>query len=325
MTRHITWEVFSIDYIEPGVPGKFRLEGIPSVIFYVSDKAQRIGIKIYVDAHTRLPDSLLKELTLELKADENGFYADFCTTNSALFEHFYSMMCFISDIVQLKNINIVDAINQAVQRLKSLISSKQLLSEEKIIGIWGELWMLEWLIKEKGSKAVFYWKGSDKAIHDFRMREIELEVKTTRNEDRVHIISRLSQLEESPNLDLYLCSIQLVEGSTEGLTLGEYVVNINELLRSDSEAISQFEKQLNKEGYELQQSAHYSTRYYLRSIPSIILITDNFPRIIRNTIDVRYGSESSCRISNVHYNIDVTGLGVEINDSDIKKLLDKEK
>jgi len=325
MPRHITWELFSSDYIGPGLPAKFHLDGTPTVIFYVTENAERIGLKVYVDENSHLPDIPLKELTLELKADKDGYYVDFSTINGSLFEHFYSMMNFISDSVQLKNTNIVDAINEAVESLKSLVSNKKLLSEDKIIGLWGELWMLEKLIEENESKAVFLWKGADKAIHDFRMSKVELEVKTTRNEDRVHMISRLSQLEASPEFELFLCSIQVVEGSTDGLTLGEYVEKINEYLINDHTSKDKFEKQLDKEGYKANQARFYTTRYYLRSKPEIIPITDNVPRIIRSMIDDRYGKEISARINNVHYSIDVTGLGIELTDSVVKKLSGKEQ
>lgn len=320
MPRHTTWEVFLEDYIKPGVPAKYQFKGEPDLSFYVSNKAEKIGLNIRVDQNTCLPDIPLKELTLELKADNDGYYADFSTVNASLFEHFYSMMCFISDSVQIKNHDFIAAVIDAVEQLKNLISSERLLSEEKIIGMWGELWVLEQFLSEKGSEAVYLWKGADKAIHDYRLEGSELEVKTTRNEERIHVISRLSQLEASPNKQLYLCSIQVVEGSTDGYSLSEFVNRIESLIKNDKEAFSYFEKQLDKEGYKYGQARFYTTRYYLRTKPEIIIIDNQFPGIYRNLIDASYGKESS-RISNVHYSINVTGLGSEFNKKQISKLL----
>jgi len=320
MPRHITWEVFLEDYIKPGVPAKYQFKGKPDLSFYVADKAKKIGLNISIDQNTCLPDIPLKELTLELKADNDGYYADFSTVNESLFEHFYSMMCFISDSVQIKNRDFIDSVVDAVEQLKNLISSERLLSEEKIIGMWGELWVLEQFLTEKGSEAVNLWKGADKAIHDFRLAGSELEVKTTRNEERIHMISRLSQLEASPDKKLYLCSIQIVEGTSDGYSLAEFVSKIENYLKGDKERLSFFDKQLEKEGYKHSQARFYTTRYYLRSKPEIMIVDEQFPGIYRNLIDASYGKESA-RISNVHYSIDVTGLGFELNKQEILKLL----
>lgn len=320
MTRHITWETFTRDYIEPSVPAIYQLPGNPSVSIYVSENAKRIGVKIQVDSNTILPDIPLKELSLELRADKDGLYADLSTSNTVLYEHFYSMMCFISDSVQLDNKNTIDAIYESVERLKYLISSVVLLSNETIIGIWGELWVLEKLIESRGEEAVFLWKGPDKSIHDFRMEGIELEVKTTRNEDRIHIISRLTQLEPSPDFDLLLCSIQVVEGTTDGLSLSAYVEKIKKYLIKDQKASDYFTMQLEKEGYKTSQGKFYITRYYLRSAPELVAVTDELPRLNRGIIDEEYGKQLSSRINNVHYSIDVTGLGVIYSNPEFKEI-----
>ena len=318
MTRHITWETFDRDYIKPSVPATYRLPGNPPVSIYVGKKANKIGVKIQVDSKTELPDVALKELSLKLRADKDNLYADFSTSNTVLYEHFYSMICFISDSIQIENKNTIDAINEAVERLKHLISSVNLLSDETIVGIWGELWVLEKLIDGRGTEGVFLWKGPDKSIHDFRLEGAEIEVKTTRNEDRIHIISRLTQLEPSPDFDLLLCSIQLVEGTTDGLTLTNFVEKIEKYLTEDQKASDYFTKQLEKEGYKPKQGKHYTTRYYLRSTPELIAVTDETPRLNRDMIDEKFGKKLSSRISNVHYSIDVTGLGVEYSDPRFK-------
>ena len=142
MARHITWCNFLETYINANVPGFYRLEGNPVTQFYVLDAAKRIGLRIYLFEPIELPSLPFKELQLELKMDGGNFYIDFSTSNKSLFQHFYSMMVFISDSVQLENIAPLIAIYEAVERLRQLISNIDLLGDEKVIGIWGELWVL---------------------------------------------------------------------------------------------------------------------------------------------------------------------------------------
>lgn len=323
MPRHITWELFYSDYIKPGVPAKYQLNGKPRMVFYVTENARKIGLKIYLNNKISIPEMYLKEISLDLKADKQGYYADFSTINSALFEHFYSMMCFISDAVQINQRSIADAVDDAVESLKSLISSEKLLSEEKVVGVWGELLILKKLICLYGINAVYSWKGAEKAIHDFRMNGLELEVKTTRNESRIHMISRLSQLDHSPEFDLFLCSIQVVESATDGVSLNELVGEINKIIGDNEKAKTLLKTLLANEGFKECQANHYVQRYYLRSRPEIVHVTDRVPKIVRSMIDNRYGEEFGSRIDNVNYSLDVTGLGEELTDEVFKRIIGK--
>lgn len=311
--RHITWEVFSRDYIKPYIPAIYEVPGTPIVRLYVSDKAARIGVKVLLEEQIILPALPLKEISLDLRIEGGDLYADFSTSNVNLYESFYTIMTSIADATQNDKKSPVIAIEEAIERLKNITAIVKLLSEDKIIGIWGELWVLEQLINKEGTNAVYSWKGPEKAIHDFRLVGLELEVKTTRNEERIHIISRLSQLDPSPGFTLFLCSIQIVENYSSGFSLTEYVEKISNLLDSDYDAKRYFEKQLEKEGYLLSNCKFFTKKYYTRTIPKLVEVTENFTKLDRKMIEEKHG-ENASRINNVNYTLDVSGLGLQNTD-----------
>ena len=100
----------------------------------------------------------------------------------------------------------IKAAERAIGQFRVLLKRSHVMSEDSMVGLWGEMWALIRLLNKYGTGTIDSWKGPDKGVHDFRIGNNELEIKTTRNEERTHIISRLSQLEPSPDMDLYLVS-----------------------------------------------------------------------------------------------------------------------
>jgi hypothetical protein len=321
VARHITWNNFLDSYIKAGVPGFYRLRGSPVVQLYVSESAKSIGLRIYLSEPIEIPSLPFKELLLELKMDEGEYYIDFSTSNSNLFQQFYSMMTFISDSVQLENRSPLSSIIESIGRFRELISNFNLLGDEKVIGIWGELLVLELLLNKHGAKAVFFWKGPDKTVHDFRLEKIELEVKTTRNEERMHIISRLSQLDPSPEYRLYMCSLQVAESNANGLSLPECIEKITNKLKTHKDECNYFDNELKKEGYKATQAEYYTSKYYLRTKPKLIEILESTPKINRKLISDVFDKDGDSRIDDVHYRLDVSGLGFDDTDERYKEIL----
>jgi hypothetical protein len=308
--RHITWDIFQKNYIAPAVPAVYTLPDIPSVRFYVADEARKVGVQIYLESPITIPPVTLKEISIELKYLENKPFVDFSTTNLHLFQPFYSLMISISDLVQLRGVTPLIAIEKSIEELKRITATIPLLAEEKVLGVWGELWVLERLIIKHGIEAVYSWKGPDRSVHDFRHKNVEVEVKTTRNEEREHVISRLSQLEASPRFSLWLCSIQVVSSHDSGKSLPEYVTRIIKLLNNNDKAVEYFENQLEKEGYKLSDADFYTTKYYLRTDPKLIEVDKDFVCLKRELIESRYADMAS-RITDVSYRLNVNGLGID--------------
>jgi hypothetical protein len=103
--------------------------------------------------------------------------------------------------------------------LTSLIDVGDILDENKQIGLFGELVFLEDLIteaklrQEDVGSAILCWhnstmdeSGGDETPRDFAQNKIAVEVKTTSNPDRKHLISNIKQLIAQDGEDLYIFS-----------------------------------------------------------------------------------------------------------------------
>ena len=164
-------------------------------------------------------------------------------------------------------------------------------------------------------------KAREKIVHDFRLNKIELEVKTTRNEERKHIISRLSQLDSSPGYSLYLCSLQVAVSHADGISLPECIDKITNKLKKHKAEYNYFQKELNKEGYQVSQAEFYTTKYYLRTKPEIIEILESTPKINRKLISDVFDKDGYSRIDDVHYRLNVSGLGFDDTDERYGEIL----
>ncbi|MCW8965106.1 MAG: PD-(D/E)XK motif protein, partial [Candidatus Pacearchaeota archaeon] len=209
-TRHITWENFEDSFIKPGDPAVHPVPGNPKVTFFVDDQARRIGLHIFHKEPLSVDPSIHEQIDLHVFMDSHYHVLEVSVSDRDLYEAFYAVMIKVADQVQLHKIAGIDAINNAIADFQRLIQKRGLMSDDKIVGLWGELWFYRSLDKLYGIKVLDSWKGPERAVHDFRFGEYEFEIKTTRKEERRHIISRLSQMEESPDRQLYLVSIQVI-------------------------------------------------------------------------------------------------------------------
>ncbi len=116
------------------------------------------------------------------------------------------------------------------------------LSEEEILGLLGELRLLEVCLLQASSEAdkarsVGAWVGAERSARDFEFRGCSVEVKATRRDTSTHHINSLWQVNPKtdqsgkPIEQLYLLSIGLVPGTDGvGLTVSSQVDKILEHL-----------------------------------------------------------------------------------------------
>jgi hypothetical protein len=85
------------------------------------------------------------------------------------------------------------ALESSLALWRALLQTSALLSEEKQVGLAGELWLLERLLRGLGPRALDAWVGPGGQSHDFRLGDFEFEVKATSGTRRVHMINGLNQ------------------------------------------------------------------------------------------------------------------------------------
>ena len=306
--RHLSWELFE-DLIKGGAPAIEVVVGSPRVEIFTDSGGGRIGVRTPSDSHP-LPNTLT-EIDVGQTLVDGAKAVEVSTTNRLLYRDFYSFACSVADRVQVEGLEPSVAVEASLSAWASLLQRQTLLSEERELGLMGELWLLRRLGKTLGwSDATAAWKGPDAEEHDFSWAGVDVEVKTTTNERRLHMIGSLTQLRPTPGRDLHLLSLQMTgSGPGEGLTLSEPVDEILALVRVGEPSLegSLLEK-LEAVGYDPVHAALYSRRLHLRSKPSLVPVDSHCPRLTPEALE-GLGSVVSQRVPHVAYRVDVTDLG----------------
>lgn len=200
-----------------------------------------------------------------------------------------------------------NAISESLLQLKGLLASRKRMTEEKEAGLIGELLVLKHVILSEGEESALQsWLGPASEEHDFGFAHFDVEVKTTRSEDRVHRIGSETQLEPEPSRPLYLVSVQitLAGEASQGFSLGELVREIRLVLDSSRR---KFDSALERVGWVDADNDLYTARFQERSRARGYLVDPDFPAITRSRLDEVIPQR--IRVSAVSYLVDVTGLG----------------
>ncbi|HJX85706.1 MAG TPA: PD-(D/E)XK motif protein, partial [Candidatus Angelobacter sp.] len=263
-------------------------------------------------AERSIPATAFESIKVDLFEINRETYLRIYTNMRPLFPEFHTLISDIANAIQLEKKPPLQAIEQRLESWKVLLKSISLLSPERQLGLLGELWTLRRLISANGSNAVHMWTGPIKEAHDFRFGVYELEVKSTRNQRRIHTISTLEQLTVSPDRQLYVLSIQFSPSTGEAtLSLKSLVSDIRILLDSDPAQLRKFNTLLeNGCGYLDSHADHYDLRFQLRTTPHLIFVDEAFPRIQRAHIRETLGALEN-RVLDARYDLDLEGLGVE--------------
>ena len=169
-------------------------------------------------------------------------------------------------------------------------------------GLWGEMHMLETLLKNvQGytlSQIVDWWVGSQKSPQDFQGDKWAIEIKTTtQNDDSIVEIHGERQLDESLFDSLYLNRITLNATPQNGVSLPAKVANVKRLVQNDMLALSTLEQKLAQYGYLESMTSLYETPAYQIRKSQYFKVEGKFPRIKEG--EVRLG------VSNISYSIDL--------------------
>jgi len=198
------------------------------------------------------------------------------------------------------------AVSEALISLRELLASRRCLTDEKVLGLIGELLVLQHVISSSGEQiAIGSWLGPAAEEHDFSFRCFDAEVKTTKSEHRVHVISSETQLEPSPDTPLHLISIQITRAGTaaESFTLPSLITDIRESL---DQSLRTFDSALEGLGWRDADKDLYKVRYQLRSVPRAYLVNAQFPAITSARLDAVVPNRPS--VSSVSYRVNVSDL-----------------
>jgi hypothetical protein len=209
--------------------------------------------------------------------------------------------------------NASDAFRAGLSAWSQLLAGKPLLPAESQLGLRGELTLLRALIASWGPAAVLSWTAYDELAagrHDFRMNGSEIEVKSTRGSSRHHWISSMQQLVSSPELTLFLLSLQFEQaGLATGQTLPECVQAVRSLLDEALGERARFEHCLALSLYRDEDAIHYDERLHLASDPRLIPVDGNLPALTAGILSEVFPPHTLQRLCDLKYQVDCDGLG----------------
>jgi hypothetical protein len=326
MSNHekITWEQLRRE-IDAGHPGIHRIMGAPNIDVFIDEGADRIGIRVPVQTDYKLKDtSPLAEVQITTTLVQGKGYLQVTTGARQVYPEFVSFINSAVERISVPPANPESAIIETLRAWRALLAPLAILSEEQQIGLWGELFILRLMIG--ASQPLSCWVGPQGEPHDFRLGTTEMEIKTTRNLHRIHIISNLDQLSPSAGRRLFLISLQTEPaGAQGGETLNTLVLAVCQQVATivGNEEASTLRDRIRTAGYREEHSGFYLGRLALRTLPRVVFVDDSFPRITKDRLENIVGKESH-RIGDVQYRINVDGLGVEVQpDAFVTSVSDK--
>lgn len=217
----------------------------------------------------------------------------------------YQVLAVITELLR-SGVKFHDAVPVAVGALRELLARRARLSEEQQVGLMGELLVLEHGLAVNPDETLTAWLGMDQEEHDFVFAGFDLEVKSTRSEDRVHMIGSLKQLAASPGRPLHLMSIQLTGAgaANEGRSLGDIIADLRGA--TDEKWHHGIDEKLKRAGWHDEDADLYPTRWIYRTKPRAYLVDANFPALTPSTVSDNVPSPDL--IVSVRYQVNVSDL-----------------
>lgn len=184
---------------------------------------------------------------------------------------------------------------------------KQLLSREKQIGLFAEVWFLtHWLIPQVGTAdAVSRWRGPFGARHDFETPGRSVEVKaTTSTRGTIHRVNGLDQLAPPDQGDIFFFSLQLREEAGATNTLPSAIAACRIQLEGDASSLNLFENALAQAGYSPTHEDEYGRMKFRLVSQGLYAVRDDFPRITRT----QFPQGLPLGVEHIEYDINLDGF-----------------
>jgi hypothetical protein len=298
--------------LHDGTPQAIVADGTPAIQLIVDGERSLLTLRCEAPSDLAAPEfERLDQLEVRRSTTGGGSWLEVQTEDVDLFPFFVAFSATVADDVQLDGAPVHAALQRSLRLFRRLVRDIPLLSPERQLGLFGELWVLDRLVRAHGEAALASWLGPNAEAHDFRWAATELEVKTTRRQHRHHKINGLDQLDPSPDGHLFLLSLQFAAaGQTDsGTSLAEAIAATRSALTTfgqdglfDSVLIDRFD-------LAPEYERHYVDRLKLRTEPRLIRIVHQTPRLVREDVMgvPRDGME---RVLDADYLLNCEGLGV---------------
>lgn len=304
------WEAFHRDYVETGIPCAVVVRATPYIALFLDEGAARLGAHFEILGTAAIPVSPLEEVRFREVLLDGRSCLELSTRTPGLYRNFFFMLADVASGIVSDGEPPTASLDRSLRNWNALLRHPDALSEERQIGLLGELWVLRRLLHSMGTAALQAWTGPRRQSHDFRLVNSELEVKTTSSTRRVHTVNGLDQLVPSVGFDLYIVSLQVTHAGSGGVTLEEAVEGIAAELRHEPQAERVFLELLALSGYRPQDAPRYPRRRRLLGPALLVPVVDGCPRLTQEAIAAIPPPFAPERVRDVTYHVDLHGLGV---------------
>ena len=184
---------------------------------------------------------------------------------------------------------------------KLFVEDSSAFGYEKVVGLWGELFILNQLIDLSEENALRVWTGPIKGSHDFAGFDTSIECKTTTNKivKNVHISSVYQLVPPNEDGTLTLAYLQIEERSRDGKSLTTLIEETATRLQHPEI----FFEKLSHLGYErnVTKTADTEIQYALGKA-SHYDVTGDFPRVVPASF---IGGKVPSEVEEISYTIDL--------------------
>lgn len=290
-------------YFNSGTVTTHHVNDSPEVIITIDGPGQKISV-LTPRSGMVLDASTLRRVTTGVDVRNGEDWARLTLDARGMYAEAYGLA--ISVVQAMRGgASFAAASSAAMTNMKALLAAKPRISEEKQVGLVGELLLFRALLESFDEYTVIdWWLGALAEEHDYAFPAFDAEVKTTLGESRSHVIHGAGQLEPSPGRSLWLVSVQVTRagGDPRGIGLPRLIHEIRDRLTGTRD---RFVSHLSSAGWDDDDTVMYPTTYVLRTTPAAYLVDDDFPAV--TPARLRSSVPHSDLVSDVTYRVDVSG------------------
>lgn len=177
------------------------------------------------------------------------------------------------------------------------------LSPEQAVGLFGELWFLEYWLDPIDAAVLEAWTGPTGDRHDFKWEAASVEIKATRaraDGAATHRITALDQLEDPDQGQLHLFSLRATPDPIATHSLNTSVDRIRDKLADTPDLVQKFDERLGLLGYSPAHRQHYDTPLRVTS-EELYRVDADFPRLTK----ANFPDGVPTGVDNIAYTLDL--------------------
>lgn len=261
------------------------------VLLAIDDRGLR-HVLIEVDEDQK-PPKWIGTRGLEVIVDElqvghrpARLYVDVSCRDSSMNENFSGLAAEICAALAADRLNIRPTLESILERWRWFWGNlPDDLSMDMAVGLFGELWFLEYWMKPITLEVLASWSGPAKDRHDFKWPAASVEVKSTRvrtDGAPKHQITNLDQLDDPEVGKLYLFSLRVTDDPIGQNNLKASVDRIRTGLAGDPALVHKFDERLGQYGYTPAEGGH-SDRALRVVAEELYRVDEGFPRLVRES------------------------------------------